>query len=162
QEWGTYMPDLPLAGVRVLDVSTALAGPVTATLLGDFGADVVKVEEPRRGDVITRSRGAATGGRSLMWAQEGRNKSSVAIDLRQARGQELRRGLVPHFGVVVTNYRPPTLERWGLGPEQLPLLNPRAVLMYLTGYGLTGPYRERGAFDRVASAFSGLTFVSGE
>ncbi|HEY3687131.1 MAG TPA: CoA transferase [Streptosporangiaceae bacterium] len=153
----------PLRGIRVLDVSTVLAAPVTATFLGDFGAEVVKVEEPGRGDFTRSGPGAAgAGGRSLQWAQEGRNKKSVTIDLRTERGQALLRDLVPHFDVVVTNYRPPTLERWGIGPEALRTANPRAVLVYLTGYGLTGPYRDRGAFDRVASAFSGLTYVSGD
>jgi len=157
------MTELPLRGIRVLDVSTVLAAPVTATFLGDFGADVVKVEEPGRGDFTRAEKGARPpGDRSLQWAQEGRNKRSVTIDLRTARGQELLRELVPHFDVVVTNYRPPTLERWGLGPDVLREVNPRAVLVYLTGYGLTGPYRDRGAFDRVASAFSGLTYVSGD
>ncbi|WP_432016556.1 CaiB/BaiF CoA transferase family protein [Streptomyces hydrogenans] len=153
----------PLAGIRVLDVSTVLAAPVTATFLGDFGADVVKVEEPGRGDFTRGGAGQeAPGKRSLQWVQEGRNKKSVTIDLRTERGQALLRDLVPHFDVVVTNYRPPTLEKWGLGPDALRALNPRAVLVFLTGYGLTGPYRGRGAFDRIASAFSGLTYVSGD
>jgi crotonobetainyl-CoA:carnitine CoA-transferase CaiB-like acyl-CoA transferase len=159
------MPDqpLPLAGIRVLDVATVLAGPVTATMLGDFGADVVKIEEPGRGDFTRNGAGAtAAGSRSLQWIQEGRNKQSVTIDLRTAAGQQLLRDLVPHFDVVVTNYRPPTLAKWGLPPELLLELNPRAVIVCLTGYGLTGPYRDRGAFDRIASAFAGLTYTSGE
>ncbi|MEC3916897.1 CaiB/BaiF CoA transferase family protein [Nocardia sp. CDC160] len=155
------MVDQALSGVRVLDVSTVLAAPVTATLLGDFGADVVKVEEPGRGD-FTRLGADRPGGRSLQWSQEGRNKRSVTLNLRTERGQEILRGLVPHFDVVITNYRPPTLEEWGMGPEALQRVNPRAILVYLTGYGLTGPYRDRGAFDRIASAFSGLTYVSGD
>ncbi len=155
--------ELPLSGIRVLDVSTVLAAPVTATLLGDFGADVVKIEEPGRGDFTRGGLGMpSAGGRSLQWVQEGRNKRSVTVDLRTPRGQELLRELVPHFDVVVTNFRPPTLEKWGLEPERMQELNPQAVLVYLTGYGLTGPYRDRGAFDRVASAYSGLTYVSGD
>lgn len=156
------MSEIALDGIRVLDVSTALAGPVTATMLGDFGADVVKVEEPGRGDAITRGRSKHPGGRTPQWAQESRNKQSVALNLRTKTGQHILREMVPHFDVVVTNYRPPTLQRWGLGPEDLSRLNPDAVLLYLTGYGMTGPYRNKGAFDRVASAFSGLTYVSGE
>lgn len=157
------MEQLALSGIRVLDVSTVLAAPVTATFLGDFGADVVKVEEPGRGDFTRAGPGAdVPGGRSLQWVQEGRNKKSVTLDLRTSRGQELLRALVPHFDVVVSNYRPPTLEKWGLGPEVLQALNPHAILVFITGYGLTGPYSDRGAFDRVASAFSGLTYVSGD
>ncbi|MFF1648803.1 CoA transferase [Streptomyces sp. NPDC058240] len=143
---------LPLAGVRVLDLSTVLAAPVTATFLGDFGAEVVKVEEPGRGDF---TRGAKAGARSPYWAQEARNKKSVTLDLRTGRGQDLVRRLVPHFDVVITNYRPSTLRSWGLDPDALRALAPDTVLVYVTGYGLTGPYRDRGSFDRIASAFAG-------
>jgi crotonobetainyl-CoA:carnitine CoA-transferase CaiB-like acyl-CoA transferase len=144
-----------LAGVKVLDAATVLAGPVTATMLGDFGADVVKIEDPKAGD-FTRN-----GGRSPGWLQEGRNKKSVTIDLRTDEGQRLLHRLVPHFDVVITNFRPPTLERYRMLPADLQPLNPRAVLVYLTAYGLTGPYRDRGAFDRIASAYSGQTYVTG-
>ncbi|MFE7194516.1 CaiB/BaiF CoA transferase family protein [Kitasatospora sp. NPDC057541] len=153
------MATLPLAGIRVLDLSTVLAAPVTATFLGDFGAEVIKVEEPGHGDF---TRGGAGGGRTPYWAQEARNKKSVTLDLRTARGQEMARGLVPHFDVVITNYRPSTLEKWGLDPESLSVLAPDAILVYVTGYGLTGPYRDRGSFDRIASAFAGLTHVTGD
>ena len=154
---------LPLDGIRVLDLATVLAAPVTATMLGDFGADVVKVEEPRRGD-FTRGGPGATGpgGRSLQWIQEGRNKRSVTVDLRTAEGQDLVRRLAPHFDVIVLNTRVPTLEKWDLTPERLLQIHPHAVVVLVTGYGATGPHRGRGAFDRVASAFSGLTHVSGE
>lgn len=145
-----------LAGIRVLDAATVLAGPVTTTILGDFGADVVKIEDPGAGD-FTRA-----GGRSPGWLQEGRNKKSVTLNLRTEAGQRLLHDLVPHFDVVVTNFRPPTLERYRMLPGDLQPLNPRAVILYLTGFGLDGPYRDRGAFDRVASAYSGLTYVTGE
>lgn len=145
-----------LAGIRVLDAATVLAGPVSATLLGDFGADVVKIEDPRTGDFTRR------GGRSPGWLQEGRNKKSVCLDLRTTAGQELLHRLVPHFDVVVTNFRPPTLARYRMLPEDLQPLGPTTIFLYLTGYGLTGPYRDRGAFDRVASAYSGLTYTTGE
>lgn len=145
-----------LAGIRVLDAATVLAAPVTATILGDFGADVVKIEDPGTGD-FTRA-----GGRSPGWLQEGRNKRSVTINLRAEAGQRLLHALVPHFDVVITNFRPPTLKRFRMLPGDLQPLNSRAVLLYLTGFGLDGPYRDRGAFDRVASAYSGLTYVTGE
>ncbi|WP_405851127.1 CoA transferase [Streptomyces sp. NBC_01369] len=153
------MAKLPLEGIRVLDLSTVLAAPVTATFLGDFGAEVVKVEEPGRGDF---TRGTPTGARSPYWAQEARNKKSVTLDLRTERGRSLVRDLVPHFDVVITNYRPPTLVKWGLDPDSLRALAPDAILVYVTGYGLTGPYRDRGSFDRIASAFAGLTHVTGD
>lgn len=152
---------LPLAAVKVLDVSSVLAGPVAATLLGDFGADVVKVEQPRTGD-FTRRGANAPGGRSAQWLQEGRNKRSVTIDLRRERGRELLLRLVPTFDVVLLSGRPATLRRWGLSPENLTGVHPQGIHVYVTGYGLTGPYRDRGAFDRIASAFAGLTYVSGE
>lgn len=154
---------LPLEGIRVLDLATVLAAPVTATMLGDFGAEVVKVEEPGRGDFTRDGPGSSTPGRrSLQWIQEGRNKKSVTVDLHTPRGQELVRDLVPHFDVVVMNFRPPTLEKWDLTPQRLQEINPQAVLVLVTGYGMSGPFSDRGAFDRVASAYSGLTYVSGE
>ncbi|MFG3104248.1 CaiB/BaiF CoA transferase family protein [Streptomyces sp. NPDC048182] len=153
------MTALPLAGIRVLDLSTVLAAPVTATFLGDFGAEVVKVEEPGRGDF---TRGATPGARSAYWAQEARNKKSVTLDLRTEQGQRIVRDLVPNFDVVVTNYRPPTLRSWGIDPDRLSELAPDTVLVYVTGYGLTGPYSDRGSFDRIASAFAGLTYVTGD
>ncbi len=155
------MNEQALAGVRVLDLSSIIAAPVTATMLGDFGAEVVKVEEPGRGDFMRRS-AVQPGGRSLQWVQDARNKKSVTLNLREAAGREVLHRLLPHFDVVVTNFRPPTLERWGLGPDELHARYPRLVVLYITGYGMTGPYRQRGAFDRVASAFSGLTYVTGE
>lgn len=157
------MTDGPLTGVTVLDLSTAIAAPMACTLLGDFGADVIKVEQPGTGDYM---RGFAEqpepGGRSLFWLQEGRNRRSITVDLRRPEGQDLVRRLVGEVDVVVTNFRPGTLEGWGLSPERLHAEHPRTIITAVTGYGLTGPLRERGAFDRIASAFSGLTQVSGE
>ena len=155
------MADGPLKGLRVLDLSSIIAAPVAATMLGDFGAEVVKVEEPGRGDFMRRS-AATPGGRALQWVQDGRNKKSITLNLRDEKARAVLHQLLPHFDVLVTNFRPPTLDRWGLGPEPMRARYPRLVLLYVTGYGLTGPYRDRGAFDRVASAFSGLTYVSGE
>ena len=151
----------PLSGIRVLDLSSIIAAPVTATMLGDFGAEVVKVEEPGRGDLMRRS-AKQRGGRSFQWVQDARNKKSVTIDLRQEEGRALVRRMLPHFDVVVTNFRPPTLDKWQLGPDALLSAFPSLIVLYVTGYGLTGPYRDRGAFDRVASAFAGLTHASGE
>ncbi len=155
------MRQAPLTGIRVLDLSSIIAAPVTATMLGDFGAEVVKVEEPGRGDFMRRS-AAKPGGRSYQWVQDARNKKSVTIDLRKPEGRTLVRRMLPHFDVVVTNFRPPTLDKWQLGPDALRAAFPKLVILYVTGYGLTGPYRNRGAFDRVASAFAGLTHTSGE
>jgi crotonobetainyl-CoA:carnitine CoA-transferase CaiB-like acyl-CoA transferase len=152
---------LPLEGIRVLDLSSIIAAPVAATTLGDFGAEIVKVEDPGHGDFMRR--GAATpGGRSLQWVQDARNKSSITLDLRKKEAREIVHRLLPHFDVLVTNFRPPTLRKWSFDPDTIRSRYPRLVALYVTGYGLTGPYADRGAFDRVASAFSGLTYVSGD
>jgi crotonobetainyl-CoA:carnitine CoA-transferase CaiB-like acyl-CoA transferase len=151
----------PLEGIRVLDLSSIIAAPVTATTLGDFGAEVVKIEEPSRGDFMRRS-ASTPGGRSMQWVQDARNKVSVTLDLRKAEAREIVHRLLPNFDVLVTNFRPPTLRRWGFEPETIRSRYPRLIALYVTGYGLTGPYADRGAFDRIASAFSGLTYVSGD
>jgi crotonobetainyl-CoA:carnitine CoA-transferase CaiB-like acyl-CoA transferase len=151
---------LPLTGIRVLDLATVLGAPVAATLLGEFGADVVKIEEPTTGDVL-RQFGPRDGGRPLLWLQEARNKKSITLDLRLPRGQEIFRRLAASADVVAENFRPGTLERWGLSYESLARENPGLVMLRVSGYGQTGPYRTKGAFDRIASAFAGLTYTSG-
>jgi crotonobetainyl-CoA:carnitine CoA-transferase CaiB-like acyl-CoA transferase len=150
----------PLEGIRVLDLSTFLAAPVAATLLAEFGAEVIKVEDPGAGD-FPRWHAGRPGGRTPQWAQEGRNKSSVTLDLRTAEGQSLARDLAARCDVVVTNFRPATATRWRLTAEDLIATDPQLIVLSITGFGLTGPYRDRGSFDRIASAFSGHSFVSG-
>ena len=150
----------PFANIRVLDLATVLAGPVSATLLGDFGADVIKVEEPERGDTL-RGLGGKKGG-NLFWAQEGRNKRCITLNLRVAQGQEILARLAQEADVLIESFRPGTMEKWNLGPDRLCELNPRLIYLRVSGYGQTGPYRERGSFDRVAAAFSGVTYASGE
>jgi crotonobetainyl-CoA:carnitine CoA-transferase CaiB-like acyl-CoA transferase len=150
----------PFEGLRVLDLATVMAGPVAATMLADFGADVVKVEEPTRGDTIRGLGGGA--GAELFWLQEGRNKRCVTLNLRHPEGQDLLRRLALSADVLIESFRPGTMESWQLGPERLCAENPRLVYLRMSGYGQTGPYRERGAFDRVAAAFSGVTYASGE
>ena len=151
---------LPLSGIRALDVATVLGAPVAATLLGEFGADVVKVEEPVTGDLL-RQMGPRVEGRPLIWLQEARNKRSVTLNLRDPRGQDLFRRLAERADVVTENFRPGTLESWGLGYDALAAANPGLVMLHVSGYGRTGPYRAKGAFDRIASAFAGLTYTSG-
>lgn len=155
------MGGLPLEGIRVLDASTVLAAPVCATMLGDFGAEVIKVEQPGVGD-FTRGGAKVPGGRSLQWVQEARNKKSITIDLHHEEGRELLGELIGRVDVFITNFRPPTLQKWNLLPDDVMALNEQVIALYITGYGLTGPYHERGAFDRIASAFAGLTYVSGD
>lgn len=136
-----------------------MAGPVAATHLADFGAEVIKVEEPKRGDTIRGLGGGA--GAELFWLQEGRGKRCVTLDLRQERGQQILARLAQVADVLIESFRPGTMERWGLGPDVLCEQNPRLIYLRVSGYGQTGPYRERGSFDRIAAAFSGVTYASG-
>lgn len=153
-------PPRPLAGLRVLDVATILAGPVTATFLAEFGAEVIKVELPGTGDTA-REGPALAPGLSPLWLQEGRNKKSITLDLHKVEGQALLKRLVAVSDVMIENFRPGTLEQWGLAPETLLEVNPRLVLVRISGYGQTGPYRRRGAFDRMATAFGGGMYATG-
>jgi crotonobetainyl-CoA:carnitine CoA-transferase CaiB-like acyl-CoA transferase len=154
------MSNLPLSNLRVLDCATILAGPVCATMLGDFGAEVIKIEMPKRGDV-TRQQPVFGAGRSFLWLQEGRNKKSITLDLHQPEGQTILQKLVAISDAMIENFRPGTLEQWNLSPATLLALNARLVLLRLSGYGQTGPYRRKGAFDRNATAFGGGTYVTG-
>ncbi|WP_067857298.1 CaiB/BaiF CoA transferase family protein [Nocardia shimofusensis] len=150
----------PLSGIRVLDVATLFAGPLAATLLGDFGAEVVKIEHPR-GDPV-RSHGAQRAGVGLWWKMLGRNKRSVTLYLGSEQGQEIFRRMVAEADVVIENFRPGTLERWGLGYEELGAINPGLVLARVTGFGQIGPYAHRPGFGTLAEAMSGFAAVTGE
>ncbi|GEO81216.1 CaiB/BaiF CoA transferase family protein [Pararhodospirillum oryzae] len=155
------MTPLPLAGVRVLDIATFIAAPFAAALLGEFGAEVIKIEQPEGGDPLRRFGTPTTRGDTLAWLSEARNKASITLDLRTPRGAELFRRLVPTADVVCENFRPGTLERWGLGWETLSALHPGLILLRVSGYGQTGPYRDRPGFARIAHAFGGLTHLAG-
>ena len=152
---------LPLGGIRVLDLSRVLAGPWCGMVLGDFGAEVIKVELPGSGDFMRGIGPFDADGYSLWWAVEGRNKQSITLDLRKARGQELFRALVRHADVVVENFQPGTLEEWGLGPDVLAGENPNLILTRASVYGQTGPYRDRPGLDRNGIGFGGLLYLTG-
>jgi len=149
-----------LAGLRVLDVATLFAGPLAATLLGDHGAEVIKIEHPR-GDP-SRTHGAQRDGVGLWWKMLGRNKKSVTLTLSTPEGQELFRALAADADVIVENFRPGTLERWGIGWDVLSALNPRLVLARVTGFGQFGPYSDRPGFGTLAEAMSGFAALTGE
>ena len=155
-----HPPSGPLAGIRLLDLGTRVAAPFAATLLGDLGAEVIKVELPGRGDFL-RSIGPFVDGYSLFWAVENRGKKSITCDLRKAAGQALLRRLVPLVDVIVENFQPGTLESWGLGYETLAALNPALVLTRVSVYGQTGPYRDRPGLDRNGIAAGGLLYITG-
>jgi formyl-CoA transferase len=151
----------PLAGVRVIELGMLLAGPFTGRLLGDMGAEIIKVEPPGQPDPIREWGKARYEGRSLWWPVQSRNKKCVTLNLRTDRGQELLLELVKRSDVLVENFRPGTLERWNLGWERLSEVNPRLVLCRVSGYGQTGPYAERAGFASVAEAMGGIRYVNG-
>lgn len=152
---------MPLEGVRVLDVSTILAGPLCCQVLGDFGADIIKVEHPRGGDNL-RGHGAQKDGVPLWWKEVSRNKRTVAINLSTTDGAEALRRLAATADVLVENFRPGTLERWELGPERLHQDNPGLIVARITGWGQTGPYASRPGFGTLAEAMSGFANLTGE
>ncbi|HWF57927.1 MAG TPA: CoA transferase [Candidatus Dormibacteraeota bacterium] len=150
----------PLANVRVLDIASFMAAPMAAMWLADFGAQVVKVEHPR-GDMM-RSWGSVKDGTPLFWKMVGRNKRSVTIDLHHPDGQELLRRMAAKADVVVENFRPGTLAGWGLDYERLSAINPRLVMLSVSGFGQTGPYSPRAGFGTLAEAMSGYAFSTGD
>jgi crotonobetainyl-CoA:carnitine CoA-transferase CaiB-like acyl-CoA transferase len=151
----------PLAGIRVVEFGQLLAGPYVGTLLGDFGADVIKVEPPGGGDAMRDWGRLRHNGHSLWWSILGRNKRSVTLNLRTPEGQALARRLVQEADVVVENFRPGTMERWGLGPEDLHEDNPQLIYARVTGYGQTGPLRDRPGFASAGEAVAGLRYING-
>jgi formyl-CoA transferase len=152
----------PLTGVRVIETGSLIAGPFCGQLLGDFGAEVIKVEDPGKGDPMREWGNQRPQGFSLSWPIIARNKKSVTCDLRKAGGQQLMRRLVEESDVLVENFRPGTLERWGLGYERLSAINPRLILVRVTGYGQDGPYAKRAGFGSVGEAMGGLRYITGE
>jgi crotonobetainyl-CoA:carnitine CoA-transferase CaiB-like acyl-CoA transferase len=150
----------PLSGMRVIDAGTMIAGPLAATQLADFGADVIKVELPGIGDSM-RHWTPMKEGKSLWWKVIGRNKRLITLTLSKARGQELFRELVKTADIVIENYRPGTFERWGLGYDELSKINPRLVLVRVSGFGQSGPYARRGGYGTIAEAFSGIPSFTG-
>lgn len=158
---GDDMSQPPLEGIRVIELGHALAGPLAGTLLGDFGADVVKVERPGTGDSL-REMGPKFNDSGVWWAVTGRNKRSVCIDLKHSRGRELVLALVGRADVLIENFRPGVLDRLGLGWENVRATFPRLVMLRVSGYGQSGPYTERGGFGKIAEAFAGATHLTGE
>jgi crotonobetainyl-CoA:carnitine CoA-transferase CaiB-like acyl-CoA transferase len=151
----------PLEGLRVLDVSTLFAGPIAATFLGDFGADVIKVEHPARPDAA-RGHGPSKDGVNLWWKTLGRNKRTITLNLGTPEGADLLLRLAADADVLIENFRPGTLERWGLGPDELHRANPRLVIARVTAFGQTGPYANRPGFGSLAEAMSGFAALTGQ
>ena len=160
------LPSLPptpgaLDGLRVVEMGQLIAGPFAAKMLGEFGADVVKIEPPGTGDPLRNWR-LLQDGTSVWWQVSSRNKRSVALDLRAAEGQDIARRLISEADVLVENFRPGTLEAWGMGWEALSALNPGLVMLRISGYGQTGPYRDLPGFGAIGEAMGGLRHLTGE
>ena len=150
-----------LAGVRVVEMGQLIAGPFCGKTLGEFGADVIKIEAPETGDPLRNWR-LIKEGTSVWWQVQSRNKRSVALDLRQKEGQVIARQLIAEADVLVENFRPGTLEGWGMSPEELHALNPGLVMLRISGYGQTGPYRDLPGFGAIGEAMGGLRHLTGE
>ena len=153
---------MPLDDLRVIELGTLLAGPFCGQLLGDFGAEVIKVEDPGAGDPMRQWGREKSHGQSLWWPVVARNKKSVTANLREPAGQEIIRELVAKSDVLLENFRPGTLERWGLSPEELWKINPRLIVTRVTGFGQTGPYAERAGFGSIGEAMGGIRYVTGD
>ena len=151
----------PLAGIKVLELGQLIAGPFAAKTLADFGAEVIKVEAPAGGDPLRKWR-MLKDGTSVWWQVQSRNKRSIALDLKDAQAQDIVRRLAAEADVLIENFRPGAMEGWGLGPDALLALNPRLVMLRISGYGQTGPYRDRPGFGVVAEAMGGLRHLTGE
>ncbi|WP_416548531.1 CaiB/BaiF CoA transferase family protein [Limnohabitans sp. DCL3] len=151
----------PLAGLKVLELGQLIAGPFAAKTLADFGADVVKIEPPGAGDPLRQWR-LIKNGTSVWWQVQSRNKQSLALDLKQAAAQDIVRQLAAESDVLIENFRPGAMEKWGLGPDDLLALNPRLVMLRVSGYGQTGPYRDRPGFGVVGEAMGGIRHLTAE
>lgn len=151
----------PLAGLKVLELGQLIAGPFAAKTLADFGADIIKIETPGTGDPLRKWR-LLKDGTSVWWQVQSRNKRSVALDLKQPAAQDIVRRLATESDVLIENFRPGAMEGWGLGPDELLKLNPRLIMLRISGYGQTGPYRDKPGFGVVAEAMSGLRHLTAE
>ncbi|MCU9612647.1 CoA transferase [Caldibacillus lycopersici] len=151
---------MPLEGLRVLELGNFVAAPFTGKILAEFGAEVIKVEDPSKGDPL-RSWRKQIKDTSLWWYVQGRNKKSITVNLREPQGQSIIKRLIPQMDVVLENFKPGVLERWGLGYEELKMINPSIVMTRISGYGQTGPYRDKAGFGSVAESIGGLRNLTG-
>ena len=160
-ETGIKLADGALKGVRVIEMGQLIAGPFAGKTLGEFGADVIKIEAPGAGDPLRNWR-MMKDGTSVWWQVQSRNKRSIALDLRSSEGQEIARKLIAEADVLVENFRPGTLESWGMGWDALSALNPGLIMLRISGYGQTGPYRDLPGFGAIGEAMGGLRHLTGE
>jgi formyl-CoA transferase len=152
---------LPLSGLRVIELGQLIAGPFASKMLGEFGADVIKVEPPETGDPLRAWR-MLHDGTSVWWAAHARNKRSITLNLREPEGQEVIRQLAKDADIVIENFRPGALEKWGIGFKDLHAINPKLIMLRVSGYGQTGPYKDRPGFGVIGEAMGGLRYLTGE
>jgi formyl-CoA transferase len=158
---GANKPISPLSGLKILELGQLIAGPFAAKTLADFGADVIKIEPPKVGDPLRKWR-LLKNGTSIWWQVQSRNKRSVALDLKQKEAQDIVRQLVKDSDILIENFRPGAMEGWGLAPDDLLTINPRLIMLRISGYGQTGPYRDKPGFGVVAEAMGGLRHLTAE
>ncbi len=151
---------MPLAGIKVLELGTLIAGPFCARMLGEFGAEVIKVESPQGGDPIRTWR-VLKDGTSLWWSVQSRNKKSLTLNMKSEKGREIARQLALEADIIIENYRPGVLEKWGMGYEQLKAINPATIMVRLSGFGQTGPMKDLPGFGAIGESMGGLRYVSG-
>lgn len=156
----TTAPEMALSGIKVLELGSLIAGPYASALLAQFGAEVIKIEPPKTGDPLRKWRKLHEG-TSLWWYTQSRNKKSVTLDLKSEEGQEIVRKLAAEADIVIENFRPGTLEKWGIGWEQLSAVNPGLIMVRISGYGQTGPASQRPGFAAIAECMGGLRYVTG-
>lgn len=150
----------PLSGLKVLELGTMIGGPFATKIMGEFGAEIIKVEPPGKGDPL-RSWRHQFNDKSLWWLIQGRNKKSITLDLRKKKGQDIVKLLAKEVDIIVENFRPNTLEKWGIGYEDLKKINPRVIMARVSGYGQTGPYKDRAGFGSIGEAMGGIRYVTG-
>ncbi|HIW98905.1 MAG TPA: CoA transferase [Candidatus Nesterenkonia stercoripullorum] len=155
-------PQAPLAGLKVVEMGQLIAGPFCGQLLGDAGADIVKIEEPRAGDPLRQWGQAHPQGHSLWWAVLGRNKRSVAVDLRTSKGQQIAKDLIQDADILIENFRPGAMERWGMDYATLSATNPGLIMVRVSGFGQTGPYAQRAGYGSIGEAMGGMRYVVGD
>ena len=152
---------LPLSGLRVIELGQLIAGPFASKMLGEFGADVIKIEPPETGDPLRAWR-MLHEGTSVLWAAHARNKRSITLNLREPEGQDVIRQLAKDADIVIENFRPGALEKWGIGFKDLHAINPKLIMLRVSGYGQTGPYKDRPGFGVIGEAMGGLRYLTGE
>src|ERR1700761_664905 len=151
----------PLTGIRIIEIGTLIAAPFATRILAEFGAEIIKIESPGQGDPLRKWR-KLHNGTSLWWYLQARNKKSIAVNLKSPQGQEIVRQLASEADILIENFRPGTLEKWGLGWDELSAINPSLTMVRISGFGQTGPYRDAPGFGAIGEAMGGIRYTTGD